>query len=51
VFFFPQTAEWEARENYGGKVCVTVGKHKTATMQIAVFALTMEEAAVSTLTG
>lgn len=48
-FFFFQTAEWDARKNSGGKVCVAVSEHKTAAMQIAVFALTMEEAAVSTL--
>lgn len=44
-----QTAEWDDRKNSGGKVCVVVSEHKTATMQIAVFALTMEEAAVSKL--
>ncbi|KAK7157071.1 hypothetical protein R3I94_006970 [Phoxinus phoxinus] len=39
------TAEWDDRKNSGGKLCVAVSEHKTATMQIAVFALTMEEAA------
>ncbi|XP_035989024.1 uncharacterized protein LOC110369458 [Fundulus heteroclitus] len=41
-----QTNEWEKRKNAGGKVCLAVTEHKTATMQIAVCALTMEEAAM-----
>ncbi|ROJ64733.1 N-lysine methyltransferase KMT5A [Anabarilius grahami] len=40
------TTEWDARKNNGGKVCVAVSEHKTAAMQIAVFALTMEDAAI-----
>ncbi|KAG1925603.1 N-lysine methyltransferase KMT5A-like [Pimephales promelas] len=40
------TAEWDKRKTSGGKICVAVSEHKTATMQIAVFALTMEEAAM-----
>lgn len=49
MFFFFQTAEWNERKKSGGNVCVAVSEHRTVTMQIAVFTLTMEEAAVSTL--
>ncbi|XP_059402933.1 uncharacterized protein LOC132134169 [Carassius carassius] len=40
------TAEWDERKKSVGKVRVAVSEHKTATMQIAVFDLTMEEAAM-----
>ncbi|XP_047446612.1 uncharacterized protein LOC125011408 [Mugil cephalus] len=45
-------AEWLDRKNSDGRVCIGVSRHKTATMQIATFALTgEEEEAVSSLTG
>ncbi|XP_067271178.1 uncharacterized protein [Pseudorasbora parva] len=40
------TEEWDNRKHSGGKVCVAVSEHNTVTMQIAVFALTIEEAAM-----
>ncbi|XP_048064780.1 uncharacterized protein LOC125279313 [Megalobrama amblycephala] len=39
------TTEWDERKNHRGKVCVAVSE-QTAAMQIAVFALSMEEAAM-----
>ena len=50
-FIVFQATEWLNRKTVDGKVCIVVSQHKTATMQIATFALNMEEAAVSSLTG
>uniref|UniRef100_A0A8D3CLM9 SET domain-containing protein n=2 Tax=Scophthalmus maximus TaxID=52904 RepID=A0A8D3CLM9_SCOMX len=38
------TSEWFNKRLHHGRVCVGVREHKTATMQIATFALTKEEA-------
>ncbi|XP_070409748.1 uncharacterized protein [Nothobranchius furzeri] len=39
-------SEWINRKTVQGRVCIGISQHKTATMQIASFALTMEEAAM-----
>ncbi|XP_078144165.1 uncharacterized protein LOC144542287 [Centroberyx gerrardi] len=39
-------SEWLDQKRVDGRVCVGVSQHKTATMQIATFALTEEEAAM-----
>lgn len=50
-FIAHQTSEWFNKRLHHGRVCVGVREHKTATMQIATFALTKEEASVSSPTG
>ena len=46
-----QATEWVQKKEWDGRFCVGIKEHKTATMQIATFALDAEDAAVSTLTG
>ena len=48
-FVFFQTQEWVNRIAHDGRTVVGVSQHKTAAMQIATFALTQEEDAVSYL--
>ena len=46
-----QTTEWVQKKEWDGRFCVGIKEHKTASMQIATFALDAEDAAVSSLTG
>lgn len=50
VSIVSQVTEWLNKNHVNGRVCVGVSQHKTSTMQIATFALTTEESAVSSIT-
>ena len=50
-FIVFQAEEWVQKTECGGRFCVCIKEHKTATVQIATFALDAQDAAVSTVTG